>query len=95
VSDSIVLSSGRVIEANYGFIGISDVTQCDERENEYVVLGSGYDDEILVFTSKIDAEAYYVDAEDAEKNLWTPAERKELAELMIARWQEFGGMKGY
>jgi hypothetical protein len=64
--DQFKLSSGRVVHANRGLVGI----------NPRLEVSQGYDGNI------------YIEDDDEP---WTPEERAELADAMIARWQEFKG----
>ena len=69
MSDEFKLSTGRVVRANRGLVGIS-LTLDDEP------LSEGYDGHI-----------YTIDKWTMEQDeLWTQAERLELATLVIARW---------
>lgn len=91
--EEIVLPSGKTVDAYGGFLGIS----LNGKDNEFnrFLLSSGRDDEISVFDSKDDYKSLcdfdYTD--ECFDLVLTAEDRKFLAELMIARWQEFGGIK--
>lgn len=95
MSDFITLSSGKKVRAEDGFIGIRPYST--PAAGEFTVVSSGRDSETFVFSSKKDVEGYFgedcLDESEIEHHVWTPAERKELAELMIKRWGQFGGIE--
>jgi hypothetical protein len=86
--NTYVLSTGRLVDAHLGIIGLSHQTG----EDHYPELGpqpGGYtsvwgDPQFGRFEI---AEGF--DGHLDEVDEWTPAERAELADFMIEQWQEF------
>lgn len=73
------LSSGRRVYANHGLVSIA-------RHDEGFEIGEGYDGHIYPEGSRdwsAEPEVVWVDPP------WTPEERAELADYMIALWQAF------
>ncbi len=95
MNDFIRLSSGKSVYSEAGFIGIGEAGE--QEAGTFSVISSGRDSETFVFSSKEDVEEYFgedcLDESEIEHHVWTPAERKELAELMIERWKKFGGIE--
>jgi hypothetical protein len=77
--DGYRLSTGKEFYANLGLLSVhpADPMVCSE----------GYDGGVAESQVR---EEWEDDAESAEK--FTPAERREIAEFMIALWQRFGGI---
>lgn len=94
-SNKITLPSGEVVEAEGGFIGIS--IHGKDESNMCFYLSSGRDYEFEVYESAEDFKSArgheYADGGGDVEVICTAEDRKFLAELMIARWQEFGGIK--
>lgn len=96
--NKIILPSGRMIEADCGYLGIY-IGGKDKQQNRFNI-SSGMDNHYSVFDSKEDVEYLYGEEYDDDSStisgdlVLTTEDRKFLAELMIARWQEFGGIKG-
>lgn len=96
--EKIVLPSGRKIEPDCGYLGIY-IGGKDKQRNRFNI-SFGMDSDHSVFDSKEDFEYFYEeDYNDSGETMpygdmvLTVEDRKFLAELMIARWQEFGGIK--
>jgi hypothetical protein len=97
LDNKITMPSGAEINAVDGFLGIA-VHGKDDQQNRFV-LSTGKDDWHSVFDSKEDFKRHH-GSEYSEDGVWNcgdmvlaAEDRKFLAELMIARWQEFGGIK--
>lgn len=83
----IKLKSGRVIQEHAEIIGLYSSGVID-------AIYTGYDDRIDIYSEKDKEELLtWRDEDELSKLIWTHEERKELAELMIARWKEFGGIE--
>jgi hypothetical protein len=95
MSDFIMLSSGKKVISEAGFVGIGE--EDEQQVGAFAVIASGRDSETFVFSSREDVEEHFgencLDESEIEHHVWTPAERKELAELMIERWKRFGGIE--
>ena len=92
--EEVNLPSGKVIKVRGGLVAIS-INGKDDESNRFSISFGG-NDEISVFDSKADYKRFYdfdyIDDHQGDLAL-TAEDRKFLAELMIARWQEFGGIK--
>lgn len=75
-ADGYKLSTGREVYANGGIIGIG------ERASGSLFASQGYDGHLS------GDDSFVVDAEDLDE-LFTPAERQEIAAYMIKLWQEW------
>ncbi len=74
----IKLRSGKELDPNRGFIGLSDKFEISE----------GYDSEIYRYAHRTDF-GYEEDEDPANNSLLTDEECVELCDYMIARWNEF------
>lgn len=74
-----VLSTGRAFYANCGVIGISG-EEVERDPEDAVIVREGFDGDIRIAESKW--------ADDTSED-WTPDERRELADYMIALWQRW------
>jgi hypothetical protein len=80
--DTYVLSTGREIRANHGLIGIAHVYgEFSEDTFESFEISEGY-------SGHLDDVGEQGDGDGRARNPFTPAERVELAEFMIAQWSD-------
>ena len=79
--DRVVLSSGRKFYAYAGILGLGELDKPGHWTLTY-----GYDGRVD-FPEQ--AEEWQ---EEADEKPFTPEERREIAEAMIARWREWGGL---
>ena len=86
-TDEIVFSSGKKLATGYS--GIIGIPFSKENDSEFDLFYVGFDDSIKKET---DDESAPGDDYHWVPTL-TPEEKKELAEHMIQRWKEFGGIK--